>query len=87
VATAATVTSWSTGKRIGGEARSKREGRWRRDGVHRGRGEMVLTASISGGVATVPAAEVDRRQWAGGVSVSLEKGRGRGRERKGAQWR
>jgi hypothetical protein len=47
-----------------------------------------VVASIPGGVATAPAAGVDRRQEGGkGGSVALEEGHGQGRERKGARHR
>jgi hypothetical protein len=47
-----------------------------------------VVASIPGGVATAPAAGVDRRQEGGkGGSVALEEEHGQGRERKGARHR
>jgi hypothetical protein len=62
VGAASTVMSWSTRKQTRGEARSKGEGRRRRGGVHRGRGETMVATLFSGGVAMASTTVVDEDQ-------------------------
>jgi hypothetical protein len=58
------------------------------DRPHIGRGGVASVALILSGVTTAPAVGVNRNQegWEGG-SVSLEEGRGWGREQKGVRQR